>query len=174
MPDGYMCVRRVCERVGQETWDPKCPACGFRTQTYEPEKAAEILRGLARKAPPPPPRLLIVTTNEVAGYRIEEVHGDVFGLIVRARNYFSNVGAQLRTVSGGEVGGYTKLLRDSRTEARGRMAEEARALGANAVVAMRFDCNAIGDIMTEIAAYGTAVTIAKLRDLSAIEASGQG
>lgn len=107
----------------------------------------------------PPTRVLIVTMNEIPGYRITEVHGDVFGLIVRARNYFSNLGASLRTVAGGEVAGYTKLLTDSRNQARERMRHEARARGANAVVAMRFDCNEIGDIMSEIAAYGTAVTV---------------
>jgi uncharacterized protein YbjQ (UPF0145 family) len=106
--------------------------------------------------------VLIVTTNEVAGYRITHVHGDVFGLIVRARNYFSNVGAQLRTLAGGEVAGYTKLLTDSRNLARERMWREARARGANAIVAMRFDCNEIGDIMSEVAAYGTAVTVEPL------------
>src|SRR6266536_756255 len=103
--------------------------------------------------------VLIVTTNEIPGYRITQVHGDVFGLIVRARNYFSNLGAQFRTLAGGEVAGYTKLLSDSRNQARERMWREARALGANAVVAMRFDCNEIGDIMSEVAAYGTAVTV---------------
>jgi uncharacterized protein YbjQ (UPF0145 family) len=103
--------------------------------------------------------VLIVTTNEIPGYRIIQVHGDVFGLIVRARNYFSNLGAQLRTLAGGEVAGYTKLLTDSRNEARERMWLEARARGANAIVGMRFDCNEIGDIMSEIAAYGTAVTV---------------
>jgi uncharacterized protein YbjQ (UPF0145 family) len=83
----------------------------------------------------------------------------VFGLIVRARNYFSNLGAQFRTVADGEVAGYTRLLTDSRNQARERMWREARALGANAVVAMRFDCNEIGDIMSEVAAFGTAVTV---------------
>jgi uncharacterized protein YbjQ (UPF0145 family) len=102
---------------------------------------------------------LIVTTNDVPGYRITQVHGDVFGLTVRARNYFSNLGAQFRTLAGGEVVGYTKLLTDSRNEARWRMWRAARAQGANAIVAMRFDCNEIGDIMSEIAAYGTAVTV---------------
>jgi uncharacterized protein YbjQ (UPF0145 family) len=106
--------------------------------------------------------VLIVTMNEVPGYRITYVHGDVFGLIVRARNYFSNVGAQLRTLAGGEVAGYTKLLTESRNQARERMWREARARGANAVVAMRFDCNEIGDIMSEVAAYGTAVTVEPL------------
>jgi uncharacterized protein YbjQ (UPF0145 family) len=103
--------------------------------------------------------VLIVTTNEIPGYRIVRVHGDVFGLVVRARNYFSNLGAQLRTIAGGEDAGYTKLLTDSRNQARLRMWREARARGANAVVAMRFDCNEIGDIMSEVAAYGTAVTV---------------
>ncbi len=103
--------------------------------------------------------VLIVTTNEIPGYRIIQVHGDVFGLIVRARNYFSNLGAQFRTLAGGEVAGYTKLLTDSRNQARQRMWREARARGANAVVGMRFDCNEIGDIMSEVAAYGTAVTV---------------
>lgn len=87
------------------------------------------------------------------------MHGDVFGLVVRARNIFSNIGAQLTTVVGGEVSSYTKLLTDSRNKARERMWREARSRGANAVVAMRFDCNEIGDIMSEIAAYGTAVTV---------------
>jgi uncharacterized protein YbjQ (UPF0145 family) len=103
--------------------------------------------------------VLIVTTNEVPGCRIIQVHGDVFGLIVRARNAFSNMGAQLRTLAGGEVAGYTRLLTDSRNQARERMWREARVRGANAVVAMRFDCNEIGDIMSEVAAYGTAVTV---------------
>jgi uncharacterized protein YbjQ (UPF0145 family) len=103
--------------------------------------------------------MLIVTMNEIPGYRISRVHGDVFGLVVRARNAFSNLGAQLMTVTGGEVGAYTKLLVDSRNQARERMWQEARARGANAVVAMRFDCNEIGNIMSEVAAYGTAVTV---------------
>jgi hypothetical protein len=65
--------------------------------------------------------VLIVTTNEIPGYQITRVHGDVFGLIVRARHYFSNLGAQFRTIAGGEVAGYTRLLTDSRNEARMRM-----------------------------------------------------
>lgn len=78
---------------------------------------------------------------------------------MRARNAFSNMGAQLRTLAGGEVSGYTRLITDSRNQARERMWREARARGGNAVVAMRFDCNEIGDIMSEVAAYGTAVTV---------------
>ena len=84
---------------------------------------------------------------------------------------FSNIGASFRTISGGEVKGYTTLLRDSRNDARERLAAEALAKGANAVVAMRFDCNQIADVMSEIAAYGTAVTIRK-RDSSRDENQG--
>jgi uncharacterized protein YbjQ (UPF0145 family) len=107
--------------------------------------------------------VLIVTTNEIPGYRITAVHGDVFGLIVRARSVFGNMAARLMTTVGGEVEAYTKLLADSRNQARERMWREARAQGANAVVAMRFDCNEIGDIMSEVAAYGTAVTVEPLQ-----------
>jgi uncharacterized protein YbjQ (UPF0145 family) len=103
--------------------------------------------------------VIVVTTNELPGYEIVEVHGEVFGLIVRARNVFSNFGAGLRTVFGGEAKGYTTLLSDSRVEAVDRLKDAARGVGANAVLAMRFDCNEIADIMSEVAAYGTAVTV---------------
>ena len=105
--------------------------------------------------------ILIVTTNDVPGYEITQVHGEICGLIVRARNVFSNVGANMRTVFGGEARGYTQLLMDSRNEAIERLREAAREQGANAVVAMRFDCNEIAGVMSEVAAYGTAVTLAR-------------
>jgi uncharacterized protein YbjQ (UPF0145 family) len=103
--------------------------------------------------------ILISTMNDVPGYEITAVYGEVYGLIVRARNAFSNIGASVRTVVGGEAKGYTKLLSDSRDQAIERISQAARARGANAVIAMRFDCNEIGDIMSEVAAYGTAVTV---------------
>jgi uncharacterized protein YbjQ (UPF0145 family) len=113
-------------------------------------------------------KVLIVTTNDVPGHEIVAVHGDVFGLTVRARDMFANIGASIRGIVGGEVKGYTTLLSASRNEARERLAAEALAKGANAVVAMRFDCNEIADIMSEVAAYGTAVTIRPIG--SAVEA----
>jgi uncharacterized protein YbjQ (UPF0145 family) len=106
--------------------------------------------------------IIISTMNDLPGYQVVEVHGEVYGLIVRARNAFSNIGAGFRTIVGGEAKGYTKLLSDSRDQATDRLAEAARAKGANAILAMRFDCNEIGDIMSEVAAYGTAVTVRKL------------
>ena len=106
--------------------------------------------------------IIITTTNDLPGYEIVQVHGEVFGLIVRARNAFANIGASFRTVFGGEVLSYTTMLSDSRNHAIDRLKDAARERGANAVVAMRFDCNEIADIMSEVAAYGTAVTVRKL------------
>jgi len=103
--------------------------------------------------------VLISTMNDVPGYEVVQVHGEVYGLIVRARNVFSNIGAGLRTIVGGEARGYTKLLMDSRDQATERLREAAAARGANAVLAMRFDCNEIAQTMSEVAAYGTAVYI---------------
>jgi uncharacterized protein YbjQ (UPF0145 family) len=103
--------------------------------------------------------VIIVTTNDLPGYEIVQVLGEVFGLIVRARNVFSNFGASLRTLFGGEVGGYTTLLIDSRNQAIDRLKIAARERGGNAVLAMRFDCNEIADLMSEIAAYGTAAIV---------------
>ena len=103
--------------------------------------------------------VIISTMNDLPGYDVVEIHGEVYGLIVRARNAFSNIGAGFRTIVGGEAKGYTKLLCDSRDQAIERLSEAASDKGANAVLAMRFDCNEIGDIMSEVAAYGTAVTV---------------
>jgi len=104
----------------------------------------------------------VVTTNDLPGYKVEEVYGEVFGLIVRSRNVFSNFGASLRTIVGGEVKGYTTLLSDSREHALARLRQAAAAKGANAVLAMRFDSGDIGGVMNEVAAYGTAVRVTKL------------
>jgi uncharacterized protein YbjQ (UPF0145 family) len=105
--------------------------------------------------------MLISTMNDVPGYDIVEIYGEVFGLVVRARNIFSNLGAMLRTLVGGEVGAYTQLLTESRLHAVERLRQAAREKGGNAVVATRFDCNEIANIMSEVAAYGTAVKIQK-------------
>jgi uncharacterized protein YbjQ (UPF0145 family) len=105
--------------------------------------------------------VIIVTANELPGYEIEEVFGEVFGLTVRSRNIGSQIGAGLKSIFGGELKGMTKALADSRTEVIQRMTEEAEAKGANAVVAMRFDTSEMGDTWTEICAYGTAVKIAR-------------
>jgi len=106
--------------------------------------------------------VLVVTMNDVPGYRIEQVFGEVFGLTVRSRNAISQMGSGLKSMFGGELKGMTKLLINSRDEVMRRMIDEARARGANAVVAMRFDTSEMGDVWTEICAYGTAVRITPL------------
>jgi len=106
--------------------------------------------------------MLIATTNELPGYVIDEVYGEVFGLTVRSRNAFSQLGAGLKSMLGGELKGMTKALVDSRMEVIQRMTEEAESKGANAIVAMRFDTSEMGDTWTEICAYGTAVRAHKI------------
>jgi uncharacterized protein YbjQ (UPF0145 family) len=106
--------------------------------------------------------ILVSTMNDVPGYRVVRVMGEVFGLTVRSRNAFSNVGAGFKALAGGELKGLSKLLADSRYEAIERLCQEAMARGANAILAMRFDCNEIGSIASEVAAYGTAVYVVQL------------
>ena len=103
--------------------------------------------------------MLIATTNELPGYDIEEVFGEVFGLTVRSRNLGSQIGAGLKSILGGELKGMTKALVDSRQQVIERMVEEAERKGANAIVAMRFDTSEMGSNWTEICAYGTAVRV---------------
>jgi len=74
-----------------------------------------------------PAEVMVVTSNEVPGHRVTVVFGEVFGLVVQARDYFSNLGAKFRTVVGGESGGYTKLLASTRDTALARLREHAAA-----------------------------------------------
>lgn len=106
--------------------------------------------------------MLISTMNDVPGYQVTEVFGEVFGLTVRSRNLGSQVGAGLKAILGGELRGMTKNLAVSRQEVIDRMVSEAETRGGNAVLAMRFDTSEMGGNWTEICAYGTAVTIQKL------------
>lgn len=106
--------------------------------------------------------MLIVTTNDLPGYRIDEVIGEVFGLTVRSRNAFSQFGAGLKSIVGGELRGMTTALTDSRNQVMQRLIDEAAARGANAILAMRFDTSEMGGVWTEICAYGTAARVTKL------------
>ena len=105
--------------------------------------------------------MIIVTSEYVAGYRVVETKGQVFGLVVRSRGIGGNVMAGLRSIVGGEINEYTQMLEEARRHATDRMVQNAQAMGANAVVMMRFDSSEIGQTMSEIVAYGTAVVIEK-------------
>jgi uncharacterized protein YbjQ (UPF0145 family) len=118
--------------------------------------------------------VLIVTTNDLPGWEIQRVCGEVFGLTVRSRNAFSQIGAGFKSMFGGELAGMTKNLADSRNEAMGRLIAEAQNRGGNAIVAMRFDTTEIGDTWTEICAYGTAVQAVPVTDGAKYTASQLG
>ena len=101
--------------------------------------------------------MIVTTMNDIPGYEVDEVYGEVMGLTVRSRNIGSQIGASLKSILGGELKGMTKALVESREQVMQRMVEEAEAKGADAIVAMRFDTSDMGNGWTEICAYGTAV-----------------
>lgn len=103
--------------------------------------------------------MLIVTTENVPGHRVTAVKGQVFGVVVRSRGLAGNLMAGLRSLAGGEISEYTQLLEETRRHAVDRMIKNATLMQANAVVMMRFDSSEIGQTMSEIVAYGTAVVI---------------
>jgi uncharacterized protein YbjQ (UPF0145 family) len=105
--------------------------------------------------------MIISTMNELPGYAVDEVLGEVFGLTVRSRNLGSTVGAAFKAMVGGELKGMTKMLQDGRKHATERLVEEAESKGANAILAFRFDTSELGSTWTEICAYGTAVKVRK-------------
>jgi uncharacterized protein YbjQ (UPF0145 family) len=105
--------------------------------------------------------MIVTTMNDIPGYDVDEVFGEVMGLTVRSRNIGSQIGAGFKSMLGGELKGMTKALVDSREQVRQRMVEEAEAMGANAIIAMRFDTSDMGGNWTEICAYGTAVRVRK-------------
>ena len=105
--------------------------------------------------------MIITTMNELPGYRIDEVLGEVFGLTVRSRNVGSQIGATIKSLAGGELKGMTKMLAEGRQHATERLVEEAESKGADAIIAFRFDTSELGTTWTEICAYGTAVKATK-------------
>lgn len=103
--------------------------------------------------------LYVSTTFDVPGMRITRFCGSCFGVVVRSMGFAKGIGASFKALAGGEVTQYTRLLEDSRRHALDRMVQNAQVLGANAVLGMRFDSSEIGQSLTEIVAYGTAVVV---------------
>ena len=103
--------------------------------------------------------MLVTTTENVAGHRTVKVLGQCFGVVVRSRGLGGNIVAGLRSIVGGEIKEYTQLLEEARRHAVDRLVTNATLMGANAIVMMRFDSAEIGQTMSEIVAYGTAVVI---------------
>ena len=103
--------------------------------------------------------MLVATTENVAGHRVTKTLGQCYGVVVRSRGFAGNFIANLRTIIGGEIHEYTQLLEEARRQAVDRMVANATTMGANGVVMMRFDSSEIGQAMSEIVAYGTAVVL---------------
>ncbi len=103
--------------------------------------------------------MIVATTPYVAGHRVAETKGQVFGLVVRSRGLGGNITAGLRSLVGGEIHEYTQLLEDTRRQAIDRLVQNATLMGANAVISMRFDSTELASTMSEIVAYGTAVVL---------------
>ena len=104
--------------------------------------------------------MIVSTAPFIAGHRVAETKGQVFGLVVRSRGLGGNIAAGLRSLVGGEIHEYTELLEDTRRQALDRMVQNATVMGADAVISFRFDSSEIGNTMSEIVAYGTAVVLA--------------
>ena len=106
--------------------------------------------------------MLVATTNDLPGHRITAHVGMVRGLTVRSRSVVGNVGGAIQSIFGGSLSIYVKLAETARQEAYDLMVEHARTMGADAIVAMRYDANEIMEGITEVLAYGTAVKVERL------------
>ena len=103
--------------------------------------------------------MLVTTTNEIEGHRVTKYLGLVRGITVRSRSVLGNIGAGFQSLFGGNISIYTELAEKAREEAYELMVQHAAQVGANAVIAMRYDANEITDGITEVLAYGTAVVV---------------
>jgi uncharacterized protein YbjQ (UPF0145 family) len=105
--------------------------------------------------------MIVVTTNDLPGYRVVRHLGVVRGITVRSRSVVGNLGAAIQIFFGGNISVYTKLAEETRKEAFNLLIQQAEAMGANAILAMRYDANEIASAVTEVLAYGTAVVVEK-------------
>ena len=102
---------------------------------------------------------IVVSSNHAPGYEVVETKGFCYGLTVRSRGVGGQIGAGIRSVFGGEIKEYVKMMEESRDEAVYRMIDHAKQMGANAVISVRYDSNEVSNVMQEILAYGTAVVV---------------
>jgi len=117
--------------------------------------------------PPPQASLdptLVTTALELPGYRIVRNIGIVRGIVVRSRNIFATVGASLQTIIGGDITLFTELCEKTRQDSYAMMTLHAAQLGANAIIAFRYDANELMNGVTEVLAYGTAVVVEPVKD----------
>ncbi len=149
---------------------PACPGCGRTTLTLRPngsyfcehEKKVFGANEVARANDPAPGSavgtIAIATTPYIAGFRVVEMRGVAFGVSARARNMLSDLGANLKSMVGGHVGGYLKLVEAAQAEAVERLSDNARRQGGEAVISMRCEMTEIADVV-QFLAYGTVVRL---------------
>ena len=106
-----------------------------------------------------PPEFLTTTANSLETYRVTRTLGVVRGITVRSRSIIGNIGAVIQTMFGGNITLFTELCERARGEAFDLMVAHAEEIGANAVIAMRYDANEVAQGVTEVLAYGTAVLV---------------
>jgi uncharacterized protein YbjQ (UPF0145 family) len=106
--------------------------------------------------------MLVATTNDLVGYRVVQHLGLVRGVTVRSRSVIGNIGGAVQSLFGGNITIYTTLAETARQEAYDLLVAHARELGANAILAMRYDANEIMEGITEVLAYGSAVRVEAL------------
>ena len=133
-----------CPKCGKQVADnlDVCPSCGANLKQVMPSQG-----------------LMLLTSNYVPGYRVDKVLGLVYGITVRSRGIGGNILAGLRSIGGGEINEYTEMAHQARQQALDRLADQAKGLGANAVLSVMFDSTEIGTTMDEIIAFGTAVVV---------------
>jgi len=141
----------ICQKCGRTVDDGAafCPYCG--------NSLRQQMMGASSTAGASQPMLL--TANYAPGYRVDKVLGLVYGITVRSRGLGGNLVAGLRTIAGGEIREYTELAQQARQEALDRLAEHAKSMGANAVLSVMFDSTEMAQSMSEIIAFGTAVSL---------------
>lgn len=108
-------------------------------------------------------REMVTTTNDIVGWRVVRQLGVVRGITVRSRSVIGNLGAALQTLVGGNITLFTELCEHAREEAFELMIQHATRMGANAIIAMRYDANEVSQGVTEVLAYGTAVVVEPVR-----------
>jgi uncharacterized protein YbjQ (UPF0145 family) len=106
--------------------------------------------------------MLVATTNDLAGHKIVRNLGVVRGIVVRSRSIVGNIGASIQSLFGGNITLYTSLCEQARADAYELMVQHAQEMGANAILAMRYDANEVAAGITEVLAYGTAVVAAPM------------
>jgi len=138
-----------CPKCGKQVGDGLdiCPSCGANLKAQTPSKG-----------------FMLLTSNYAPGYKIDRLLGLVYGITVRSRGLGGNILAGLRTIGGGEIHEYTEMAQQARQQALDRMADQAKGMGANAVVSVMFDSTEIGNTMDEIIAFGTAVVVSPVTE----------